>query len=163
LIFTIVVQQHGFSGVAGALALAVLMLPVVTRTSEEILRTVPDSLREGSLALGAPRWRLVQRVVLPTALTGLVTAVILGIARAIGETAPMLLTAFGSDSTVTRPNDGPQDDLPLFVWKLIRQPVDAQVQRAWTGALVLVMLVFALFVLARVIAGRSERRLRRAS
>ena len=100
----------------------------MTRASEEILRTVPDSLREGSLALGAPRWRLVQRVVLPTALTGLVTAVILGVARAIGETAPMLLTAFGSDSTVTRPERTVRRiDLPLFVWKLIRSPVNAQV------------------------------------
>jgi phosphate transport system permease protein len=163
LIFTIVVQSHGFSGVAASLSLAVLMLPTVTRASEEILRTVPDTLREGSLALGAPRWRLVQRVVLPTALSGLVTAAILGVARAIGETAPMLLTAFGSDSTNTSPTNGPQSDLPLLVWKLIRQPVDAQQERAWTGALVLVVLVFSLFVAARFVAGRNERRLRRAS
>jgi phosphate transport system permease protein len=163
LIFTVWVQSHGYSGIAGSFALAVLMLPTVTRASEEILRTVPDTLREGSLALGAPRWRLVQKVVLPTALTGLVTAVILGIARAIGETAPMLLTAFGNDATVTSPNDGPQGDLPLMVWKLIRQPVDLQQQRAWTAALVLVMLVFVLFVAARILAGRNERRLRRSS
>ncbi len=163
LIFTVLVQQKGFSGLAGALALAVLMLPVVTRTSEEILRTVPDTLREGSLALGAPRWRLVQKVVLPTALTGLVTAVILGIARAIGETAPMLLTAFGSDTTNKSPTDGAQSDLPLMIWKLIREPVDVQQQRAWTGALVLVTLVFILFATARYIAGRGERRLRRTS
>jgi phosphate transport system permease protein len=163
LIFTVWVQKYGFSGLAGSLALAVLMLPIVTRTSEEILRTVPDSLREGSLALGSPRWRLVQRVVLPTALTGLVTAVILGVARAIGETAPMLLTAFGNDKTITSPNDGPQDDLPLMIWKLIRQPVNVQQQRAWTAALVLVVIVFILFATARYIAGRNERRLRRAS
>jgi phosphate transport system permease protein len=163
LVFTVVVQDHGFSGLAGAIALAILMLPTVTRTSEEILRTVPDTLREGSLALGAPRWRLVQRVVLPTALAGLVTAVILGVARAIGETAPMLLTAFGSDSTNISPTNGPQSDLPLMVWKLIREPVDAQQQRAFTGALVLVMIVFVLFVIARYIAGRNDRRLRRAS
>jgi len=163
LIFTVVVQGHGFSGFAAALALGVLMLPTVTRASEEILRTVPDTLREGSLALGAPRWRLVRSVVLPTAVAGLVTAAILGIARAIGETAPMLLTAFGSDTTNTSPTNGPQSDLPLMVWKLIREPVDAQQQRAWTGALVLVMFVFLLFVAARYIAGRNERRLRRAS
>jgi phosphate transport system permease protein len=163
LIFTIWVQRFGFSGLAGAFALAVLMLPIVTRTSEEILRTVPDSLREGSLALGSPRWRLVQKVVLPTALTGLVTAVILGIARAIGETAPMLLTAFGNDRTITSPNAGPQSDLPLMIWKLIREPVNVQQQRAWTGALVLVIIVFTLFATARFIAGRSERRLRRTS
>jgi phosphate transport system permease protein len=163
LIFTVWVQRFGFSGLAGAFALAVLMLPIVTRTSEEMLRTVPDSLREGSLALGSPRWRLVQKVVLPTALTGLVTAVILGIARAIGETAPMLLTAFGNDKTITSPTDGPQSDLPLMVWKLIREPVNSQQQRAWTGALVLVIIVFTLFATARYIAGRGERRLRRTS
>jgi phosphate transport system permease protein len=163
LIFTVWVQKYGFSGLAGALALAVLMLPIVTRASEEILRTVPDSLREGSLALGSPRWRLVQKVVLPTALTGLVTAVILGIARAIGETAPMLLTAFGNDRTIKSPTDGPQSDLPLMIWKLIRQPVNVQQQRAWTGALVLVIIVFTLFATARYIAGRGERRLRRTN
>jgi phosphate transport system permease protein len=163
LVFTLVVQSYGFSGLAGAIALAILMLPTVTRASEEMLRTVPDSLREGSLALGAPRWRLVQRVVLPTALAGLVTAVILGVARAIGETAPMILTALGSDKTNVSPVNGPQSDLPLMVWKLIRQPVDTQQQRAFTGALVLVMMVFVLFVIARFIAGRNERRLRRAS
>src|SRR5439155_23849583 len=107
---------------AGSMALLVLMLPTVTRASEEILRTIPDSLREGALALGAPQWRLIVRIVLPTAMAGLVTATILGIARAVGETAPMLLTAFGSDSTNTNPFHGPQSDLPLFVRKLIRLP-----------------------------------------
>jgi phosphate transport system permease protein len=163
LVFTVVVPTYGFSGVAAAIALAVLMLPTVTRASELILRTVPDGLREGALALGAPRWRLVQRVVLPTALAGLVTAVILGIARAIGETAPMLLTALGSQRTVNSPVGQPQSDLPLFVWSLIREPNKVQNQRAWTGALVLIMIVFVLFITARLISGRSARRLRRTS
>jgi phosphate transport system permease protein len=162
LVFTVFVNGHGFSGISGSAALVVLMLPTVTRTSEEILRTIPDALREGGLALGAPQWRLIMRVVVPTALAGLVTAVILGIARAVGETAPMLLTAFGSDSTNTDPLKGPQGDLPLFVWKLIRVPNATQNQRAWTGALILVMLVLALFVAARLVTSRSQRKLGRA-
>ena len=161
LVFTVVVPHWGFSGFAGSLALVVLMLPTVTRASEEILRTVPDSLREGALALGSPEWRLAQRVVLPTALAGLVTAAILGVARAIGETAPMLLTAFGADTTNTSPTHGAQDDLPLFVYKLIRSPENIQIQRAFTGAVILVMLIFILFVIARVIANRGQRRLGR--
>jgi phosphate transport system permease protein len=162
LIYTVWVDGRGFSGVAGAAALAVLMLPTVTRTSEEIFRTIPDTLREGALALGAPQWRLIVKVVIPTALAGLVTAAILGIARAVGETAPMLLTAFGSDSTNTNPLSGAQSDLPLFVWKLIRLPNDTQVQRAWSGALVLVLLVLILFVTARYVANRNQRKLRSA-
>lgn len=162
LVFTVWVNGRGFSGMAGSAALVILMLPTVTRTSEEILRTIPDSLREASLALGAPQWRVVWRVVVPTALPGLVTAVILGIARAIGETAPMILTAFGSDSIVLNPTAGPQSDLPLFVWKLILLPNEIQKERAWTGALVLVLLVLALFIVARVIASRARKRLGRA-
>jgi phosphate transport system permease protein len=161
LVFTVWVEDHGFSGVSGSIALAILMLPTMTRASEEILRTVPDGLREGALALGAPQWRLVQRVVLPTALAGLVTAALLAIARAIGETAPMLLTAFGADGTNTNPGKGPQSDLPLFVWKLIREPDKTQQARAFTGALVLVMLVFVLFVSARLVANRGMRKLGR--
>ncbi len=136
LVFTVWVDGHGFSGIAGSGALVVLMLPTVTRTSEEILRTIPDHLREGGLALGAPQWRLIMRVVVPTALAGLMTAVILGIA-------------------------GPQADLPLFVLKLIHVPNAAQNQRAWTGALVLVMLVLVLFVAARLVTSRSQRKLGR--
>ncbi|MCU1454870.1 MAG: Phosphate transport system permease protein PstA [Acidimicrobiales bacterium] len=162
LVFTVWNNGRGFSGVSGAAALAVLMLPTVTRTSEEILRTIPDSLREASLALGAPQWRVVLRVVVPTALSGLVTAAILGVARAVGETAPMLLTAFGADTTNVDPTKGPQSDLPLFVWKLIRVPNKAQNDRAWTGALVLVLLVLVLFTTARFAANRSRKKLGRA-
>jgi phosphate transport system permease protein len=162
LVFTVWVHGHGFSGAAGSAALVVLMLPTVTRASEEILRTVPDSLREASLALGAPQWRVVLRVVLPTASAGIVTAVILGIARAAGETAPMLLTAFGTTQTNTDPTKGPQSDLPTFVFELVRQPNTAQVNRAWTGLLVLVLLVLILFTTARYVSGRAQRKLRRA-
>jgi phosphate transport system permease protein len=156
------VLGHGFSGIAGAAALAVLMLPIVTRTSEEILRTIPDSLREASLALGAPQWRVVSRVVLPTARAGLLTATILGVARAVGETAPLLLTALGADTTNTNLLHGPQSALPLFVWQLIREPNARQNDRAWTGALILVMLVLVLFAAARFIANRGQRKLGRS-
>jgi phosphate transport system permease protein len=161
-VFTIFVSSHGYSGAAAAAALAVLMLPTMTRTAEEILRTVPNGLREGALALGAPQWRLVQRVVLPTALAGLMTAALLAIARAVGETAPMLLTAFGADNTNKNVAKGPQDDLPLYVWKLIREPYATQWQRAWTGALILVLMIFIVFTAARMIAARGQKRLRGA-
>jgi phosphate transport system permease protein len=159
LLFTVWVQSHGYSGAAGAAALAVLMLPTMTRASEEILRTVPDTLREGALALGAPQYRLVQRVVLPTALSGLVTAALLSIARAIGETAPLLFTAFGADAVNNNPFKGAQSDLPLFIWARIRQPNQTQIDRAWTGALVLVAFVFVMFVAARIVANRGQRKL----
>jgi phosphate transport system permease protein len=162
LLFTVWVTSNGFSGASASAALIVLSLPLVTRASEEILRTVPDSLREASLALGAPQWRVVMRVVLPTARAGLVTAAILGVARMVGETAPVLLTAFGSDSTNWNPLSGQQADLPLMVWKLIRVPNATQVQRAWSAACVLVLLVLVLFVTARYITGRSEKKLGRS-
>ena len=159
LIYSIWVTGHGYSGAAGSAALVVLMLPTMTRATEEILRTVPDSLREGAFALGAPQWRLVQSVVLPTAMAGIVTASLLAVARAIGETAPMLFTAFGSDSMNLNPFDGPQSDLPLFVFKLIFLPNQTQIDRAWTGALILVLLVLVLFVSARLVARRGLKRL----
>lgn len=166
LIYTVVVMPTGFSlgwgysGLAAGLALAVLMIPIVTRTAEEMLRTVDDGLRESALALGAPQWRTVVRIVLPTARSGLITASILGVARAIGETAPVLLTAQGSDITNLNPFSGVQSDLPLFVFQLMTksQGNPAQVQRAWTGAVVLLMLVLGLFTAARWIGGRGDRK-----
>lgn len=143
------------SGLAGSLALAVLFLPTVTRTSEVVLRLVPGGLREASLALGGTEWRTTSRVVLPTAKSGLVTAVILGVARVIGETAPLILTVGGAFVMNWNPVSGKQDALPYFVYRLIRFPQEAQIQRAWTGALVLVILVLILFVIARAIGGRG--------
>jgi len=154
-IYAVWVSRYGFSGFAAALALAVLMLPTITRTTEEMLRLVPDGLREASLALGSSQWRTVFKVVLPTARTGIVTAVILGTARAIGETAPVLLTAFGNKLLNANPMSGAQDNLPLFVYFPIRSSVDAEVARAWTGAFVLIVLVLILFTLARIIGGRQ--------
>jgi phosphate transport system permease protein len=151
----ILALHQSFSGFAGSLALSVLMLPIVTRTAEVVLRLVPGGLREGALALGGTEWRVARLVVLPTARVGLVTAVILGIARVVGETAPLILTTFGAFRMNANPFRGAQSSLPLFVWSLYKQPQAAQVQRAWTGALVLVILVLALFVLARIIGGRG--------
>ena len=144
--------HHTFSGFAASLALSILMLPTVTRTAEEVLRLVPDGLREASLALGAPEWRTVWSVVLPTARSGLITAVILGVARAVGETAPLLMTSFGSNSVNPNPFNGPQQSLPLFVWQQYQLQLKGPLARAWTGALVLIVLVLVLFTAARLIA-----------
>jgi phosphate transport system permease protein len=158
LIFTI---WPGYAGIKASAALAILTLPIVTRASEEILRTVPDSLREASLALGAPQWKVVLRVVLPTARTGLATATILGVARMAGETAPALYTAFGSASVNLDPLNGAQSSLPLFVWDLIRVPDQRQNDRAWAGALVLVIIVLVLFATARFLSARADKKLGR--
>lgn len=156
-----ILQLHrGYSGMAAGVALAVLMLPTVTRTALEMLRLVPGGLREGALALGATEWRVGLQVVLPTARSGLVTAAILGTARAVGETAPVLLTAFGSSVFNANPLQAPQEDLPLFVYRLIRSSQDSQIDRAWAGALVLLVIVLVLFTAARILApagGRPKR------
>jgi len=131
------------------------MLPVVTRTAEVVLRVVPGGLREASLALGAPEWRTTGQVILPTARAGLFTAIILGIARTIGETAPLLLTTLGNVRNNLDPLHDRQAALPLYVFQLFRQDLPNSVQRAWNGALVLIVLVLALFVIARIIGGRG--------
>jgi phosphate transport system permease protein len=158
LIFTI---WPGYSGVRASAALTILALPIVTRTAEEVLRTVPDGLREASLALGAPQWRVVGRVVLPTAKAGLVTATLLAIARMVGETAPVLLTAFYSPSINSNPFSGPQASLPTLVLQMISQPNKNQNDRAWTAALLLLIIVLTAFATARIILARSERKLGR--
>ena len=160
-----VVGLHkGFSGWAATLAISISMLPIITRTSEEILRLVPNGLRESSLALGATEWHTVRGVVLPTARSGLITAVILGVARAVGETAPLIMTTFGAYEMNANPFRGPQEALPLFVYTNLRSSIPAQVERGWAGALVLILLVLTLFTLARFLGTRAARggRLRRA-
>lgn len=151
----------GYAGYKASIALGILALPIVTRTSEEVLRTVPDGLREASLALGAPQWRVVGRVVLPTARAGLVTAFLLAVARMIGETAPVLLTAFLATSTNTNPFTGNQASLPTFIWDLIRVPDEVQNDRAWAGALLLLIIVLVFFAAARFALARSEKKLGR--
>jgi phosphate transport system permease protein len=156
-IYTALIQSGYLeqSGIAAALALSVLMLPVVTRTAEVVLRVVPGGLREASLALGAPEWRTTGQVILPTARAGLFTAIILGVARTIGETAPLLLTTLGNVRNNLDPFSDRQAALPLYVFQLFRQDLPNSVQRAWNGALVLIVLVLGLFVIARIIGGRG--------
>jgi phosphate transport system permease protein len=156
-IYTLVVSgwRWGDSGFAGALALAVTMLPIVCRTSEEMLRLVPGGVREASMALGAPQWRSVRTVVIPAARTGLITAAILGVARAAGETAPLILTAGSRQSLNANPFHGLQDSLPMYIYTRIESPSPTQVQRAWIAAFVLIALVLVLFTLARALGGRT--------
>ncbi len=147
----------GFSGFAGALALAILMLPTVARTAEEVLKLVPEHLREAGLALGGTQWRTVASIVLPTARSGLITAGILGVARIAGETAPLLLTIFGAVAVNTSMFNGPVSALPLYVFNELKLGLDMAYARAWTGALVLMVLVLVLFAFARWLGGRKSR------
>lgn len=154
-------KTNGKSGFAAALALTVMMLPIVTRTSQEVITIVPGSLREAAAALGAPRWRILVRVVLPTARIGLATAVILGVARIAGETAPILFNAGGNNHYNWNPFKGQQDNLPLRVYELIFQPSASAIRLAWGASFVLVLLVLIIFVIGRIIgaSGPGKRRL----
>ncbi|MEV4299941.1 phosphate ABC transporter permease PstA [Microbispora rosea] len=151
LAFWILVLGMPFSGFAGALALSILMMPVVVRSAEEMLRLVPRELREASYALGVPKWRTIVKVVLPTAFTGIVTGVMLAVARVAGETAPLLLTVFITDSINVDPFNGPQMGLPLYVFDQAGRPTDTAIDRAWTGALTLILIVMLLNLVARLI------------
>ncbi|MFJ3799779.1 phosphate ABC transporter permease PstA [Streptomyces sp. NPDC090088] len=155
------------SGLAAGLALSVMMLPIVIRAADVVLRLVPGTLTEAAEALGAPRWRTVWHVVLPSARSGLATAVILGTARGIGETSPVLLTAGATAALNVDPTHGPMMSLPLAVFTFVRSPQPAMITRAFGTALVLLALVLLLFTLARTIGGRgpghlSPRQTRRA-
>jgi phosphate transport system permease protein len=157
------ISLFSFNGFMASLALALIMVPTITRTVEVVLRLVPDGLREASLALGSSKARTTWSVVLPTARTGITTAVILGIARAVGETAPLLFTAFGYDLVNSNAFNGPQESLPLFVYRNIRKPDQSAIARGFAGALVLMMIVLLLFGLARFIGrDRSKSTMRRA-
>jgi phosphate transport system permease protein len=159
-ILTIVVATGAFnqSAFAGGLAYAILMLPTVARTAEEVLKLVPDDLRTGALALGSTRARTVLRVVIPAARTGIITAVILGVARVIGETAPLLLAAGNNDQTVVNPFGSPISSVPTYIFNNVALPYPDAVARAWGSALVLIILVAILFTLARVLGrGRVGR------
>jgi phosphate transport system permease protein len=143
------------SGLAGAVALTLLMTPVVVRTSEEMLRLVPNELREASLALGVPRWKTIVKVVLPTAIAGILTGIVLAIARVIGETAPLLVTVGITTDTNTNPLEGRIATLPVFTYnsyKFPTLPPEASIDRAWTAALTLVILVLVLFSIARILS-----------
>ncbi|SDI04201.1 phosphate transport system permease protein [Sinosporangium album] len=152
LAFWVLYLGQSFSGFAGALALAVLMMPTVVRSAEEMLKLVPSDLREASYALGVPRWRTIVKVVLPTAFTGIITGVMLAVARVTGETAPLLLTVFFTDSINADPFSGPQMGLPLYVFDQAGRPNDTAIDRAWAGALTLILIVMLLNLAARLIA-----------
>lgn len=147
----IVLPMHGFSAIAGGVAIGVIMIPIITRTTEEMLRLVPNSLREGSLALGIPEWRMILRVVVPTAGAGITTGVILAIARGAGETAPLLFTALGNRYWHTDLFH-PISALPLQVFTYAISPYDDWHAQAWAGALVLVILILTLSIAARWIS-----------
>lgn len=143
------------SGVAAALAITVMMLPIIIRASDVVLRLVAGNLREASYALGASRWRTVWHVVLPTARSGLVTAIILGTARGIGETSPVLLTSGMTSVMNANPFEGPMVSLPLQVFSFVKSPEPNMIARGFGTAAVLMLLVLVLFAIARVIGGRG--------
>jgi phosphate transport system permease protein len=156
-IFTIWVVRFGTAGVtgfAGALALACLMLPIVIRSTEEMLRLVPDHLREASLALGSSRSRTILTVVMPTALPGIVSGVLLAVARAAGETAPLLFTVGAATQINWNAFSGPNTALSLQIFSNASQPFDGAQQRAWGAALTLIALTFIFLVLSRIVAAR---------
>jgi phosphate transport system permease protein len=160
-IFAVWMIQLGnaYSGIAGAFALTILMIPTVARTSEEVLKLIPSDLREAGLALGATQWRTVANVVIPAAKSGLITAVILGIARVVGETAPLLLTIGGADAINLNPTQGNMSAFPYYVWKNLLIGSENAVSRAWQGVFVLMVIVFVLFTLARFFgAAKGSRR-----
>lgn len=143
------------TGLAGAVALTVLMTPVVVRSSEEMLRLVPNELREASYALGVPKWKTIVKVVIPTAIAGILTGITLAIARVIGETAPLLVTVGLAQDTNYNPLDGRMTTLPVYTYYQYVQPgipPEAGQDRAWAAALVLVVIVAILFTIARVLA-----------
>lgn len=148
----LVLPMHRFSAVAGAAALALLMTPTITRSAEELLKLVPDALREGALALGIPRWRATLRVILRTALPGILTGVLLAVARAAGETAPLLFTAFGNPHW-SRALDEPVAALPLQIYTYAISPFEEWHRQAWSAALVLLALVLLLNLGARLLVG----------
>ncbi|MFD9125303.1 phosphate ABC transporter permease PstA [Kitasatospora sp. NPDC059571] len=142
-----------YSGFSGSLALAILMMPVVVRSTEEMLKLVPNELREASYALGVPKWKTVLRVVLPTAIGGITTGIMLAVARITGETAPVMMLVFGADAINSDPFNGPQQSLPLYIWQQYSMVNnDFGYARAWGAALVLIAFVMGLNLIARGVA-----------
>jgi phosphate transport system permease protein len=152
----LVLPFHGYSALAGIVALTVIMVPVIARNTEEILRLVPASVREGALALGMPRWRVVLTVLIRAGLGGLVTGVVLAVARGAGETAPLLLTALGSRLVNVGNLLQPMDTLPTFIYTNSGQPSPVLVGQAWAAALILLILVLAANIVVRLLTGRRS-------
>jgi len=178
-VYAILVKPMGhFSGFAGGVAMAFLMLPTIIRTTEEMLKLIPHTLREASLALGAPEWKTSLRVVLPAAMSGVSTGILLSIARAAGETAPLLFTALGNErydlsqivtsgiaqklgifEILRRVFDQPVDSLPLTLWKYAQQPYPERIQQSWAAALVLMIVILLINILARLWVENRKRKL----
>ena len=148
----------GYSGFMGSLALTILMIPTIARTSEEVLNLIPNDLREAGTALGGTQWRTVAMIVLPAAKSGLITAVILGVARIAGETAPILLLTGGGDKVNPNAFNGPIGSLPYYIWKSFNAGSPEAITRAWAGLLVLVAIVLFLFTTARFLGSRKFSR-----
>ena len=144
----IVIPQKSFSAFSGGVALSIIMIPIVLRSTEEMLKLVPRNLREGSLALGASEWKTILQVILPAAINGVVTGIMLGVARVAGEAAPMILTAFGNPNMSTD-WDQPIATLPHMIYVYSISPYKDWHDKAWTTALVLIVLVLGLNVIAR--------------
>jgi len=158
-IFGLLVVGHGQSAIYAAISLAILMLPMVARATQEILALVPRSLREASLALGVPRWRTVYSIVLPTAIGGILTGVVLAVARVAGETAPLLFTSSIAPNEISAGVTHALPSLPLAIYTFSESPSPDDQAAAWAAALVLIVFVFILSVLAKSIAGRKRRKL----
>jgi phosphate transport system permease protein len=159
-IFGILVVGNSQSGWAGAIALSIVMLPIVARSAQEVLALVPNSLREAALALGLKRWRVVLRVVLPTAVGGLITGAVLGVARAAGETAPLLFVCSIPPLGIATNPSGPLGSIPVTIFSLSESPSPEDHARAWAAAVVLIAGVLLLSVIARTFHERSRRKLR---
>jgi phosphate transport system permease protein len=150
----IVMQQKHFSAFAGGVALAIMMVPTITRTTEEMLATVPHSIREAALGLGVPKWRTTFSVSLRTASPGIITGCMLAFSRVAGETAPLLFTALGNDFWSLKLNE-PIGALPLQIYKYANSPYDEWHRLAWAAALVLIVMIMVSVTLVRVFASRG--------
>jgi phosphate transport system permease protein len=158
-VFALLVYGHQQSGWAGGFALSIVMIPLIARSTQEVLRLVPQAQRDGALALGAPRWRVVLGIVLPSALGGIVTGTVLAIARAIGETAPLLFTtSIFATAVTTDPNHAlPNMPVQIFIWSESPDPEDHK--RAWATALVLLVFVLVTSVFARAVLARQRKKM----
>jgi phosphate transport system permease protein len=177
--YALIVKNQGhYSALAGGIALAIIMLPTIIRTTEEMIKLVPHSLREGSLALGSPEWKTALSVTLPAASQGIITGVMLGLARASGETAPLLFTALGNENynigkivqlgvaghqsvfaILNNIIGQPVDSLPLTLWKYAQQPYPERINQSWAAALVLMIVVLSINILTRVWVQIRTRRM----
>jgi phosphate transport system permease protein len=154
--YELIVRPVGhFSGWAGAVALAIIMLPVVIRTTDEMLQLIPDSMREAALSLGLPRWKISSKILLKAASAGVVTGVLLAVARISGETAPLLFTALNNQYWTTTPN-GPMANIPVVIFQFAMSPYDTWHALAWAGAFLMTVFVLALAILSRTFFNRAH-------